>query len=253
MHAKGAILAFVAGGMLGGAAVPAAETEIRYLSGQGKDDAVTWEFFCTAGRKSGEWTRIRVPSCWELEGFGTYNYGHDPQKASEQGRYRLGFDVPAAWRSRKVAIVFEGAMTDTEVRVNGTLAGPVHQGGFVRFERDVTRLLRYGARNLLEVTVSKTSADDSVNFAERCADYWIFGGIYRPVYLKAVPRESIERVAIDARADGTLRMEVHLDGVQGADTVEALVRTLDGRDVASPMRASVRASQTVAILEGHVP
>ncbi len=78
-----------------------AETEIRYLSGQGKDDAVSWDFFCTAGRKSGEWTTIRVPSCWELEGFGTYNYGHDPQKATEQGRYRLSFDVPAAWRSRR--------------------------------------------------------------------------------------------------------------------------------------------------------
>jgi hypothetical protein len=233
----------------------AAETEILRLSGEGKDDAVPWEFFCTAGRRSGEWTTIRVPSCWELEGFGTYNYGHDPQKATEQGLYRLRFDVPAEWKSRKVAIVFEGAMTDTEVRVNGTPAGPVHQGGFVRFERDVTRLLRYGDRNLLEVTVSKMSADDSVNFAERCADYWIFGGIYRPVYLKADPRESIARVAIDARADGMFRMEVHLsplDGVRRADAVEALVQTLDGSVVAPPIRASLRPGQSLAHLQTTV-
>jgi len=229
-----------------------AETEIRYLSGQGKDDAVPWDFFCTAGRKSGEWTTIRVPSCWELEGFGTYNYGHDPQKATERGLYRLGFDVPAAWSSRKVGIVFEGAMTDAEVRVNGTLAGPVHQGGFVRFERDVTRLLRYGGRNRLEVTVSKMSADDSVNFAERCADYWIFGGIYRPVYLKVTPRESITRVAIDARADGAFRMDLHLDGVQRADAVEALIQDLDGSVVGRPVRTAVRPGQALAHLETRV-
>jgi hypothetical protein len=228
------------------------ETELLYLSGRGKDDGVSWGFFCTAGRKSGEWTRIPVPSCWELEGFGSYNYGHDPQKATEQGLYRLSFDAPAAWRSRKVVIVFEGAMTDTEVRVNGTPAGPVHQGGFVRFERDLTRLLRYGRSNLLEVTVSKMSADDSVNFAERCADYWIFGGIYRPVYLKVTPPESISRVAIDARADGAFQMDIHLDGVHGANAVEALIQTLDGSVVGPPMRASLRPGQSLAHLETHV-
>ena len=111
MRATRACATLAAIWMSGLAGAWGAETEIRYLSGQGKDDAVSWDFFCTAGRKSGEWTTIRVPSCWELEGFGTYNYGHDPQKATEQGRYRLGFDVPAVWRSRKVAIVFEGAMT----------------------------------------------------------------------------------------------------------------------------------------------
>jgi hypothetical protein len=252
MRAERVMLAFVAGLMLGSPA-PAAETEIRYLSGRGKDDGVPWGFFCTAGRRSGEWTTIRVPSCWELEGFGTYNYGHDPQKATEQGRYRLSFDVPAAWKSRKVAIVFEGAMTDTEVRVNGSPAGPVHQGGFVRFERDVTHLLRYGGTNVLEVTVSKTSADDSVNFAERCADYWIFGGIYRPVYLKAVPRESIERVAIDARADGVFRVDLHLDGVQQSDAVEALIETVDGKVVGPSMKATLRPGQTLAHLETRVP
>lgn len=252
MHAKRAGVALAAIWMSGVAVAWGAETEIRYLSGQGKDDGVSWDFFCTAGRKSGQWTTIRVPSCWELEGFGTYNYGHDPQKATEQGRYRLSFDVPAAWRSGKVAIVFEGAMTDTEVRVNGAPAGPVHQGGFVRFERDITRLLRYGGRNLLEVTVSKMSADDSVNFAERCADYWIFGGIYRPVYLKVTPRESIARLAIDARADGAFRMDVHLDGVERADGVEARIEALDGSAVGGPVRASLRPGQALAQLATRV-
>ena len=31
-------------------------------------------------------------------------------------------------------------------------------------------------------------ADESVNNAERLADYWVFGGIFRPVYLEAVQK-----------------------------------------------------------------
>ena len=83
----------------------AAETETVYLSGRGADDAVAWDFFCTAGRNRGTWSKIRVPSCWEQEGFGTYQYGIElrskksaPPLATEQGKYRLQFAVPAAWR-----------------------------------------------------------------------------------------------------------------------------------------------------------
>jgi hypothetical protein len=52
-------------------------TEIVYLSGTDAANTVDWEFFCTDGRNSGEWKTIPVPSNWELQGFGTYNYGHD--------------------------------------------------------------------------------------------------------------------------------------------------------------------------------
>jgi hypothetical protein len=40
-------------------------TRVAYLSGRGKDNTVNWEFYCTKGRKSGYWTTIPVPSCWE--------------------------------------------------------------------------------------------------------------------------------------------------------------------------------------------
>ena len=50
------------------------QTEKVYLSGRGCDDMVEWDFMCTGGNRSGEWTKIGVPSCWELQGFGTYQY-----------------------------------------------------------------------------------------------------------------------------------------------------------------------------------
>ena len=51
------------------------KTERQYLSGRGWDDMVQWDFMCTGGNNSGKWTKIGVPSCWELQGFGTYQYG----------------------------------------------------------------------------------------------------------------------------------------------------------------------------------
>lgn len=164
------------------------QTQIQYLSGTGSDNTVDWEFFVTEGRKSGEWTTIPVPSNWEQFGFGTYNYGHakDEERGKEVGLYKYEFKVPSNWKSKKVKIVFEGSMTDTEVKINGVLAGEVHQGAFYRFDYDISELVEFGESNLLEVKVAKHSKNESVNRAERYADYWIFGGIFRPVYLEAM-------------------------------------------------------------------
>ena len=186
--------------------IHAQSTIIQYLSGTGNDNTLDWEFYCSAGRNSGKWTTIPVPSCWELQGFGEYNYGHVPFEArlKENGRYRHQFEVSESWKNNSIYIVFEGVMTDARVKVNGKLAGPIHQGAFYEFKYDITDLIRFGRENLLEVEVHKFSGNESVNIAERKADYWIFGGIFRPVYLEVKPLDHIERVAVDARADGSL-------------------------------------------------
>ena len=190
------------------------QTERHYLSGHGPKDAVPWEFTVSAGRRAGEQTTIPVPSNWELQGFGTYNYGQEPTKSDERGLYRLRFTIPPEWKGRRIRLVFDGVMTDAAVKINGRSAGPLHQGGFYRFRYDVTSLVKLDAENLLEVDVAKVSADPDTERAERGGDYWVFGGIYRPVWLEAGPAQSIEHVAIDARADGALTADVTLGSVR---------------------------------------
>ena len=70
-----------------------------------------------------------------------------------------------------------------------------------------------------------------MNGAERTGDYWMYGGIFRPVYLEAMPQEFIERVAIDAKADGNFSMNVFLNGTTNADEVVAQIQTFDGKTV----------------------
>lgn len=228
--------------------------EVLYLSGTGSDNTVAWDFFCTGGRKSGYWTTIQVPSCWEQQGFGSYNYGRDYKTygknfrfADEQGMYKHRFTVPDNWRGQKIFIVFEGSMTDTEVKVNGKLAGAVHQGAFYRFKYDITDKIKIGAVNLLEVTVSKMSAEKSVNNAERLADYWVFGGIFRPVYLEAVPTAFIEYASIDAKADGAFSMKLSLADIAQKGLIKAVVLDAAGKQVAA-VNAAVNNGDSIAIL-----
>ena len=223
------------------------ETVTKYLSGTDKDHTVQWDFYCTGGRQSGKWAKIPVPSNWELQGFGTYNYGHDKVKANEQGLYKHRF-FAEKWTGKRVFIVFEGSMTDTKVMINGKQAGPVHQGGFYRFKYDITDLLKFNAENLLEVTVDKTSANSSVNDAERRnSDFWVFGGIFRPVYLEIVPETFIDRVAINAKADGSFQINVYPKNLKNGETVEAQVKKLNGENVGKPF--SVAANTTADSLE----
>lgn len=233
--------------------INAQNTETMYLSGTDKDHMVQWDFFCTSGMNSDWWSKIGVPSNWELQGFGSYRYGrsNSNSNADEKGMYRYEFTVPEMWQKKKVFIVFEGSMTDTEVEINGKSAGPVHQGAFYRFKYDISSFLNYGGSNLLEVTVSKESANESINGAERTADYWVFGGIFRPVFLEAVPLQYIDRVAIDARADGSFYMDVHTAGVSKAATVTAQLQTTDGKLFGSQITSPV--SENKAVIKGSFP
>src|ERR1035438_4356282 len=190
----------------------AAETETQFLSGLGKDDPVKWEFKCDKGQNAGKWSTIGVPSNWELQGFGIYNYGRiKPADGWPRvhGIYKRTFTTPAKWLDKTIFIKFEGVMTDTQVTINGQSAGPIHQGGYYAFKYDITRLLKpAGEKNELQVDVDDDSMNPSVNNAERRGDYWNYSGIYRPVYLEAVPRTFVDHLAISATAEGSLDVDV---------------------------------------------
>jgi len=120
------------------------------------------------------------------------------------------------------------------------LLGPYTRGGFYQFAYNITSFIKPGADNVLEADVSKMSADSSVNRAEREGDFWVFGGIYRPVYLKILPPGFIERVAIDAKADGNFTMDVFAENIKEGDEIITQVKTLKDEKVGSPFSASIK-------------
>ncbi|MCC5929610.1 MAG: glycoside hydrolase family 2 [Cyclobacteriaceae bacterium] len=237
--------------------VQAQSTETMYLSGTDKDNRVDWDFYIDKGMKSGEWTSIPVPSNWETEGFGVYNYGRNwpiqQPESDETGQYRYAFEVPDVWKGKHINIVFEGSMTDTEVKINGKLAGPVHQGSFYRFKYDITSLLRFGKENMLEVTVKNWSSNPSVNNAEREADFWIFGGIFRPVFLEALPKQHIEWFTANPTMDGSISARVHLYNNRNLSEVQMQVTDLDGNPLGKTFSAAIEKLADQVFVEGKVP
>jgi len=220
------------------------ETQRQYLSGHGCDDMGEWEFHCTDGRNAGKWTKIGVPSCWELQGFGTYQYGMRfygkamPEGiADEKGLYKTEFALPQEWEGRQILLVFEAVFTDMRATINGRKAGNgTYQGGFTRHTIDVSDRVFFGKKkNRLEVEVAKESSNSQVNLAERRADYWNFGGIWRPVFIVSKPTQNIQRVAIDAKADGFFTADVFLNrAVPGSQVCVDIVDAKGTKVATSP-------------------
>jgi len=225
----------------------AAETETQYLSGLGKDDPVKWEFKCDKGQNADKWSTIGVPSNWELQGFGIYTYGRITPAGGwprVHGIYKRTFTTPVVWRDKTIFVKFEGVMTDARVTINGQSAGPMHQGGYYAFKYDITSLLRpAGQQNEIQVDVDDDSMNESVNHAERRGDFWNYAGIFRPVYLEAVPKTFVDHVAINATAAGSLDVDVALSDTRPAApssptaSVEMRVLDIDGRPVGDPVTA----------------
>ncbi len=225
------------------------ETQRQYLSGHGCDDMVEWDFYCTKGNNSGKWTKIGVPSCWELQGFGTYQYGMKfygkafPEGiADEEGQYKYKFRLPKEWSNHHIELIFEAAMTDMSAKINGRKAVGSHQGGFYRITADVSDRVFFGDKeNLLEVTVAKESKNVGVNLSERRADYWNFGGLWRPVFIECKPAVNVERTVIDGKADGSFRAKVII-----SSAIQGKVKT----KITDLQNKKVVAEQTDAIREG---
>ena len=231
--------------------VYAQKTETLYLSGKGLGNTITWNFFCSNGHKSGKWSKIEVPSQWELQGFGEYTYGRwyktkGAVPSMETGLYRYSFKVPAAWKGKSIRIYFDGVMTDTDVKINGMSAGDTHQGGFYRFSYDITDKIKYGAKNQLEVFVRKHSLNKSVNAAERMTDCWTFGGIYRPVWLEAKPTSHIQHVAVDASSQGTLLAKIQFNNLKKGCHLVASIAPV-GTDRGTFVPQSISLQDTVSV------
>ncbi len=93
-------------------------------------------------------------------------------KAMGVGWYRKTFTPDASWQGRRVVLDFEGIMYLGDVYLNGERIGGTDYG-YVGFEIDITRLLKFGEPNVIAV-----KADTSEPFTSR---WYTGGGLFRDV------------------------------------------------------------------------
>ena len=163
--------------------------------------------------------------------------------------------MPSAWAGKKIFLVFEGVLTDTSASINGQSVGPTHQGGYYEFRYDITPYVVVGANtNILRVTVRHWSSNAFVEGAEQGnVDYWIFAGIYRPVYLEAKPSAYIDYAAANPLANGNITNSVFLGGITTNYTVQAFVTDTNNVMLGNVFSNSVSAGASNVVLSASLP
>jgi beta-galactosidase len=106
--------------------------------------------------------------------------------------YRRNFPTLPEWNGKRVFVDFGGAMTASTVSVNGHKF-PEYKGGYTPFSFEITPHLKPGGDNALTVELDSTERKDIPPFGGNI-DYLTFGGIYRDVQIRVVPRTFIENV-----------------------------------------------------------
>ncbi len=158
------------------------------------------------------------------------------------GSYRKSFQAPGFDPdSERVILWFDGVSESAKVFLNGEETA-AHDGGYSGFGVDITDALKEG-ENTLEVW-----ADNSVNdrVYPQKADFTFYGGIYRPVFLKIMPRWRFDGgkyggsgIRISPKISGKNAEVSVTSWIQGGGEISAYISDPEGKKVSRTVRVKV--------------
>ncbi|MBD9510810.1 glycoside hydrolase family 2 protein [Ensifer sp. ENS10] len=175
----------------------------------------------------------------------------------DEASYQRAFTYqkPLAWRrefhGREVSLVFDAAMADAVVYLNGEEI-VAHKDGYTPFEARLTDRLREGD-NLITVKIDGSENPEIPPFGGRI-DYLTYAGIYRDVWLKVTDAVSIANIKIETRdvlSDAksvTVRCDLaNPQSLTFAGTVTALLKDTNGKVLAEAIGETRGESVTLEI------
>ncbi len=151
------------------------------------------DYFYLEGFDASDWDDIQVPGTWQMQGYGYYIYRnipmefapYDPPRVpldfNPAGFYIREFDIPEDWTGKKIILHFDGVKAAYWVWINGEYIG-FDKGSMTAGEFDISEWIKPG-NNKMAVQVVRWS--DGSYLEDQ--DMWRFAGIYRQVYLYALP------------------------------------------------------------------
>lgn len=186
-----------------------------------KNPSLIPENFYSADYDCHDWDVIRVPAHMQMEGYDSPMYvntqypwdGHEelvpgqiPERFNPVGCYVKYFEVPSSMQGEKVCISFQGVESGMALWCNGHYVG-YSEDTFTPSEFELTPFLTEG-ENKIALTVYKWTSGSWVEDQ----DFFRFSGIYRSVYLYAVPSAHVQDMKIE-----TLLDEEYQDAVLSVD------------------------------------
>ena len=201
------------------------------------------------------WETIRVPAHIQTEGYDVPQYtntqypweGHDdpepgeiPENFNPTASYVKYFTLPEEMQGKRVLVSFQGVESAFALWLNGSYVG-YSEDSFTPAEFDLTPYLKDG-ENKLALQVYRWSAG---SWCED-QDFFRFSGIFRDVYLFAVPEVHIRDMRVQTLLDESLTEAVLALDLDSEGTGSCVVRLLnDGQCIASektmlPLNGQIR-------------
>ena len=154
----------------------------------------SWDF----SRDGMSWQQVAVPHDWAISGpfdkkwdlqMVAIEQNGETEKTEKSGRsgalpwigegmYKLNWTAPKGYQ--RAVLVFDGAMSQPVVTVNGKEAGKWAYG-YNAFRIDITPFILFGKKNLIEV---------HLNNVEESSRWYPGGGLYRPVTVELYGNEN---------------------------------------------------------------
>lgn len=173
-----------------------------------------------------QWSDIKVPANWEVEGFGIPIYTNTsypfqkgelappdiPDGYNPVGSYKRTFEIPADWNGQELFIHLGAVKSAFYIWINGEKVG-YSQGSKLPAEFNITNFVASG-KNTIALEVYRWSDGSYLE----CQDFWRISGIERDVYLYARPKVHVADYFVKAGltnnySDGTLDLSVELSNV----------------------------------------
>lgn len=142
------------------------------------------------------WNNVNVPGSLENQGFSEFifkNIDHPftpnepkiPHNENPVASYRTMFNIPGNWDTKQIYLSFDGVESAFYLWINGQKVG-YSENSYCTAEFNITAYLKPG-ENVLAVQVYRFS--DGSYLEDQ--DFWRLSGIFRDVYLYAIPKVSI--------------------------------------------------------------
>lgn len=128
-----------------------------------------------------------------------------------------GYRRDASWYKKEIFIdnfigadyilYFEGINISSVIYINGNLAGK-HVGGYIGFEIDISAWVKKDSKNTICIRVDNGYDPDII--PSQKADFFIYGGITRDVWLKILPKNHITSIKISTPIVSKLHAETNV-------------------------------------------
>ncbi len=183
-----------------------------------------------------KWADIRVPAHIQMEGYDKPQYvniqypwdGHEslvpgqiPEEFNPVASYAKYFHVPEHMKQKRCFVSFQGVESGMAVWLNGSYVG-YSEDSFTPSEFEITEYLKEG-ENKLCVQVFKWTSGSWVEDQ----DFFRFSGIFRSVYLYAIPSAHIQDLQIQAPVSKDLNSANLLIKTKTVGSGKAVIRLQD--------------------------